>query len=68
MNSFGSSDVALSYSKPNALSATSRDLIYRSLENLLVDKDEFDNNDLDELDQQRLHWLISVFQPLAENG
>ncbi|KAL5502182.1 hypothetical protein EMCRGX_G008912 [Ephydatia muelleri] len=37
---------------PNALAAPSRNLIYRSLENLLVDTDEFDKYELDELDEQ----------------
>eukprot|EP00731_Ephydatia_muelleri_P039035 Em1060g2a len=42
-------DAAIS---PNALAAPSRNLIYRSLENLLVDTDEFDKYELDELDEQ----------------
>eukprot|EP00731_Ephydatia_muelleri_P035008 Em0091g11a len=63
--SFGATDAAISYSKPNALAAPSRYLIYRSLENLLVDTDEFDKYELDELDEQRLRWLMVMFQPIA---
>ena len=63
--SFGATDTAISYSKPNVLAAPSRNLIYRSLENLLVDTDEFDKYELDELDEQCLRWLMVMFQPIA---
>ena len=49
--SFGPTDTAVSYTKPNALSAPSCNLIYRSLKNLFLDKDEFDKQELDELDE-----------------
>ena len=63
--SFDETDTAASYSKPNALSPPSRNLIYHSLENLLMDKDECHKYELDELDEQRLQWLMVMFQPIA---
>ena len=64
--SFGPTETATSYSKakPNALSAQSRNLIYRSLDNLLMDKDEFFKYELDELDEQRLRRLMATFQQI----
>ena len=62
--SFGPSETATPYSKSNALSAQSRDLMYRSLDNLLTDKDESFKYELDGLDEQRLRWLMAMFQPI----
>ena len=52
------------YSNPSVLSASSRSLIYCALANLQMDKDEFDRYQLDDLDEQRLLFLMEKFQPM----